>query len=66
MGQRRRDAAPAAPAIVSGSAALPAFRPCATAGALADAAAATGARVARVLPLTGPPAWRGQGGTAAP
>jgi hypothetical protein len=62
MGQRRRDAAPA---IVSGSAALPAFRPCATAGALADVAAA-GARVAWVLPLTGPPAWRGRGGTAAP
>jgi hypothetical protein len=46
MGQRRRDAAPAAPAIASGGAALPASPPCATAGALADAAA-TGARVAR-------------------
>jgi hypothetical protein len=65
MGQRRRDAAPAAPAIASGGAALPASPPCATAGALADAAA-TGARVTRVLPLTGPRAWRGRGGTAAP
>jgi hypothetical protein len=65
MGQRRRDAAPAAPAIASGGAALSASRSCATAGALADAAA-TGARVTRVLPLTGPPAWRGRGGTAAP